>query len=498
MINIPNVKIGIVAVSRDCFPMELSRRRLGALVAELEKSKMVDVYAASTIVENELDAMAALKELDGAGANALCVYLGNFGPEGPETLLAAKFAGPVAFIAAAEESKSDLIDGRGDAYCGMLNASYNLGLRGIRAYIPEYPVAAPEGVARMIGDFENIARVMIGVKNLKIFSFGPRPYDFLACNAPIKPLYEIGAEIQENSELDLYASFNAHKNDERIAGTVKEMESELGGANLYGGVLDRLAQYEITLLDWAEANRGASSFFVFANKCWPAFQTQFGFVPCYVNSRLAARGIPVSCETDIYGALSEYAIACATQMPPTLLDINNTVPADMYEENRELLTSKGYQNTDLFMGFHCGNTPICHIKKPEMKFQRIMKRSLEPDGEPDITRGTLEGTIKSGEITLFRIQSTAEAELRSYIAEGEVVDVDPKSFGGIGVFAIPEMGRFYRHVLIEKRYPHHAGVAFMHAGKCLFEAMKLLGVGEISCNLPKEIRYPGENPFIKG
>ena len=82
----------------------------------------------------------ALSEVQAAGCNALVVYLGNFGPESSETLLAKEFGGPVMFVAAAEETQKDLVQGRGDAYCGMLNASYNLSLRDIRVYIPEYPV----------------------------------------------------------------------------------------------------------------------------------------------------------------------------------------------------------------------------------------------------------------------------------------------------------------------------------------------------------------------
>jgi L-fucose isomerase-like protein len=203
--------------------------------------------------------------------------------------------------------------------------------------------------------------------------------------------------------------------------------------------------------------------------------------------------IPVSCETDIYGALSEYVISCATQIAPTLLDINNTVPADMFSANKKIAGK--YKNTDLFMGFHCGNTSACHLVVPEMKYQLIMKRSLEPDVEPNITRGTLEGTIKAGDVTIFRLQSTAEANLKSYVAEGEVLNIAPKSFGGIGVFAIPEMGRFYRHVLVGKRYPHHSGVAFGHAGKVLFAAMKLLGVPDVAYNQPASLPYPDENPF---
>lgn len=489
MKNVAKVKLGIVAVSRDCFPMPLSRGRREK-VAKCCQAMGLEVYEAPTVVENERDADCALRELRLAGVNALVVYLGNFGPEGPETMLAQKFGGPVMFAAAAEESTSGLMGNRGDAYCGMLNASYNLGLRRVAAYIPEEPIGTPSEVAQIIASFEDIARILIGLKHLKIFSFGPRPFNFVACNAPIKPLYDLGVEIQENSELDLFEAFQAHAGDSRIAQVVAEMQNELINGESYQGILPKLAQYELTLLDWARDNLEASEYFVFANKCWPAFQTQFGFVPCYVNSRLAARGIPVACETDIYGALSEYIITCATQRVATLLDINNTVPADMYEAHQ-----LGYRPSDLFMGFHCGNTASCALRSPQMGYQKIMHRLLEPDSEPNITRGTMEGVLQPGDITLFRLQSTADAKLKSYIAQGEVLDVDPQSFGSIGVIGVEEMGRFYRHVLIAKRFPHHAGVAFAHVGKTLFSAMQLLGIDDISFNHPRGMLYPSENPF---
>ena len=492
MKNIPEVKPGIIAVSRDCFPVSLSVSRRKA-VAEACKAAGISIFEAPTAVENEADALRALGEVKAAGVNALLIYLGNFGPEGPETILAQRFGMPVMFAAAAEETAEDLIGGRGDAYCGMLNASYNVGLRGLKPYIPEKPVGTASEVAALVGEFLPVARILLGLKNLKIISFGPRPFDFLACNAPIKPLYDLGVEIQENSELDMFAAFNAHAGDSRIEAVMADMARELGTGNKMPGILPKLAQFELTLLDWAEKNLGASKYVAFANKCWPAFQTQFGFVPCYVNSRLVSRLIPAACEVDIYGALSEYIIGCATEMPATLLDINNTVPHDMYE--KEIKGKLGYTENDVFMGFHCGNTPICYVRKPEMKFQRIMHSLLEPKDEPNITRGTLEGDLIAGEITFIRLQSTADAKLRSYIAQGEILPTETRSFGGIGVFAIPEMARFYRHVLIEKRYPHHGGVAFQHIGRVLFPALKMMGVEEIDFNRPKGMLYNTENPF---
>jgi len=489
--KLPEVKLGIISVSRDCFLMSLSAHRREAVVGELA-IKNIDIYESKITVENERDVLIALENVCEAGVNALIIFLGNFGPEGPETLIAQKFDGPVMFVAAAEETGENLIEGRGDAYCGMLNASYNIGLRGLRPYIPAYPVGNATEIATFVEEFIPIARVLIGIKKLKIFSFGPRPFDFLACNAPIKPLFDLGVEIQENSELDLFASFKEHENDPRIADVVNDMTNELGNSS-NSEFLKRLAQYELTLLDWAEKHIGASEYCAFANKCWPAFQTQFGFVPCYVNSRLSTKGIPVACETDIYGALSEYILTLASEMAPTLLDINNTVPYDMIEKNKDVCS--GYKPTDLFMGFHCGNTASCYLKNPELKHQLIMKRLLEPDTEPDISRGTLEGVISPSEVTLFRLQATADCELRSYIAEGKVLDVDPCSFGGTGVIAIPEMARFYRHVLIEGRFPHHAAVAFKHIGKILFDVVKLLDVSWVGYNQPATVLYKTENPF---
>lgn len=495
MMNIPKVKVGIVAVSRDCFPESLSVNRRKALTeAYRQMYDAEDIYECPIcIVESEIHMVQALEDVKRAGCNALAIYLGNFGPEISETLLAKHFDGPKMFFAAAEETGNDLVQGRGDAYCGMLNASYNLDLRNVKAYIPEYPVGTAEECAEMLHDFLPVARTVIGLSQLKIISFGPRPLNFLACNAPIKQLYNLGVEIEENSELDLLEAFHKHEGDPRIPDVVKDMEEELGEGNLRPQILPKLAQYELTLLDWVEEHRGYRQYVAIAGKCWPAFQTQFGFVPCYVNSRLTGRGIPVSCEVDIYGALSEYIGTCVSEDAVTLLDINNTVPRDLYKE--EIEGKYGYTEKDIFMGFHCGNTSSKKLCTASLKYMFIMARTLSED----ITQGTLEGTIVPGDITFYRLQGTADGGIRAYVADGEVLPADPHSFGAIGIFAIPEMKRFYRHVLIEKKFPHHGAVTFGHHGRALYEVFRYLGIEpeEIGFNHPAGMRYKTENPFIR-
>ena len=492
MQNIPEVKLGLVAVSRDCFPIALSEKRR-ANVAAACAAKDLPVYECPVAVENERDMLHAVADVKAAGCNALTVFLGNFGPETPETLIAKYFDGPCMFVAAAE-GDGDLVNGRGDAYCGMLNCSYNLGLRHLKGYIPAYPVGTAEELADKMAEFVPIARAVLGVKDLKIITFGPRPQDFFACNAPIQGLYRLGVEVEENSELDLLVAYKAHEGDARIPGVCADMAAEMGEGRYYPDLLARMAQFELTLLDWAEQHKGSRKYVAFADKCWPAFPSQFGFEPCYVNSRLVSRGIPVACEVDIYGALSEYIGMCVSGDTVTLLDINNSVPPYLYDE--DIKGRFDYKLTDTFMGFHCGNTPSCKMCSGRaVKYQLIQNRLLENGGKPDFTRGTLEGDIAASDITFYRLQCDSEGQLRAYIAQGEVLPVATRSFGGIGIFAIPEMGRFYRHVLLEKRYPHHGAVAFGHYGRALFEVFKYFGVADVAYNQPAGLPYPTENPF---
>ena len=90
--------------------------------------------------------------------------------------------------------------------------------------------------------------------------------NFLACNAPIYQLYQLGVEIEENSELDLFERFNEHEGDERIAEVIADMEKELGEGNKKPEILSKLAQYELTLLDWIELIRVKRKYVAIAGK----------------------------------------------------------------------------------------------------------------------------------------------------------------------------------------------------------------------------------------
>ena len=60
--NIPEVKLGIVAVSRDCFPIALSTSRREAVVQAYGEG----LYNCPVTVENETDALKALEDVRAA------------------------------------------------------------------------------------------------------------------------------------------------------------------------------------------------------------------------------------------------------------------------------------------------------------------------------------------------------------------------------------------------------------------------------------------------
>ena len=89
MNNVPEIKIGIVAVSRDCFPESLAVNRRKAVVAEYEKKFGKEgIYECPIcIVESEIHAQQALEDVKKAGCNAarrsLCARHVPISPRSP-------------------------------------------------------------------------------------------------------------------------------------------------------------------------------------------------------------------------------------------------------------------------------------------------------------------------------------------------------------------------------------------------------------------------------
>lgn len=494
MDNMPKVKLGIVVGSTDWLPSEIAVDNRKKLVEKYKESYDDEgIYECSIcITDNEVNIKRAMREITKAECTAVCIYYANYGPESAGTLFAQEFEGPIMFLAAAEEGREPYVRERKDALSGFINACYALKLRKTNVYIPSHPCGTFVQCADMIHEFISIARTLLAVKDLKLISFGPRPSSYLAASAPNYLLYDIGVEISEYSELELFDSYKKHRGDKRIEKVVTDLEQELGVAGK-SNILPSIAQYELTVEDWIRNHRGNRKYIALTSTCWPAFPVNFGFVPCYVNSRITAKGYPVACEVDVFGAISEYIGQCVSNDVVTILNINNNIPQDVYEtkiKDKEFMGKK-YEIDDLFLGYHCGVTALCKLTDSRLE-QHFVNHQLIGEEQ---SQGTVQGTIVPGAVTIFRLQGMRDGKLRAYVCQGQILPVSIDTYGGQGIIAVPGMQRFVRNVVIEKQYPNHCAVVFGHYAKLLIPVLRQLGIDEIDYNHPKNVPYEGENIF---
>jgi len=482
----PSIKLGFVSASRNCFPRSLSEARAKKLIAACKEQgiDLVVPQGECAVIESRTHAGDAAAQLMAAGCDAAVLFLGNFSPEIEDAQFVKDFKGCVMVLAAAEESVCTLLEGRGDALCGLLSAAMAVEKRGLmgRVFIPEQPLVDCARGVEEIARFMDVMKVVKGTQNMTIGLFGPRPRDFETCNYNLASIFSLGVEVEELGFFDLANEVDKVKGKSDLAVIEKEMNQAVGNIPT-DGFINRLSAYEQALLNLKDQLKLSGA----TTQCWAEQEWRLRHTPCFINGRLAGKGFPIACENDAYSLIAELMGQYATGESVTILDLNHSIPRDLDKSLEQ------YPIEDMVGLFHCGNTDTNRMKNPKMCAQVIMKRTMEPDKPADITRGTVEGQIAASPITVVQVHGVGD-KMRAYIIEGEFLDLDPKTFGSTGTAYLPGFGRFYRHVLLGK-FHHHAAVAFQHCGGVLYDALKLLGVEEIYTPNAAGVPYPGENVF---
>ncbi len=483
----PEIKIGLVSASRNCFPRALSEERTKRLLERCQAAGIVPFVPQGDcrIIETKDHAAEAAWQFREARCDAVVYYLGNFSPEIEDAYFVKLYDGPVMLLAAAEESGGTLLQKRGDALCGLLSAALAVSKRGLahRVHIPELPVVSAEEGVEEIAHFTKIIKVFKGTRGATLGLFGPRPRDFETCNYNLASVNSIGIEVEELGLFDLQNEVRRIKEQ-----GVDTLETKTDMKREVPSIPDdefatRLSVYETAIKNFRDTLKLSGA----ATQCWSEQEFSLKHVPCFINGRMAQNGFPIACENDCYSLIAELMGQYASDSTVGILDINHSIPKDLHES----LTD--YPIKDMVGMFHCGNASTKLLKNPEMKYQVIMKRMMEPNTPADITRGTIEGQYAASPITVVQVHGVGDS-LQAYIAEGHFLDLDPKTFGCTGTAYIPGFSRFYRHTLLG-RFHHHAAVAFNHCGSVLYDAFKLLGLAKVYTPLPASMPYPGENVF---
>src|SRR6202051_3075195 len=164
----PEIKLGLVSASRNCFPRELSDERTERLLERCRAAGISPIVPEGVcrIIETKDHAAEAARQFKQAGCDAVVYFLGNFSPEIEDAYFVKLYDGPVMLLAAAEESGATLLQKRGDALCGLLSAALAVSKRGLahRVHIPELPVVSAEAGVQEIAHFIKVAKVFKGTR----------------------------------------------------------------------------------------------------------------------------------------------------------------------------------------------------------------------------------------------------------------------------------------------------------------------------------------------
>jgi L-fucose isomerase-like protein len=463
------IKIGFVPASRSVFSQELAAKSRAETIAALKAAGIEPIVPNEDmtplgLVESFDDAEAVAALFRREKVSGVIIGAMNFGNEMPAVTAAVEGAGgnPIFIFGCTEEGELSYHGDRRDALCGLLSIATGLRQRQVKFMFPKVANCSPKDpdFIEELKNFAAVCGICAGVRGKVYGQFGPRPMWFETCAFDeLSLLRKFGIRTVPIPLSEIF-----HKANSLAAGDVAEsvasIKSMFDVEGIPENILERLARLETVLLDAAETHNMAAM----ALQCWDSMQDDYGVCACSVMARInELRGIPVACEVDIHGALSMHMLALATGNTAILMDWNN----------------RHYKEKDVFSAWHCGVLPNCVCDGGCKLRSNALTTKLR--GGPDLVTGVLDGTFKSGPVTMARVTETPEGAWKLLIVEGEVGNYAGNPPGGNAWIKVADFDKLYRALLSD--FPHHGGLVQGHAGKALIDAAKFLGL-EVVAPLP--------------
>lgn len=294
-------------------------------------------------------------------------------------------------------------------------------------------------------NFVAAANVVKQFRNLRILQIGPRPTSFwtMICNEG-ELLERFGIELHPITLIDIQrASQRIEKgSSSELAEAIDYINTKLDWSEVTEEDVRRIAALKVAMKQYAVQN-GCSAI---AIQCWSALQEAMGIMPCLANAILTDEQIPVTCETDIHGAITSVMVQAATmnQLPTFFADLTVRHPEN---ENGELL-------------FHCGNFPVSLSVEERPKLSRHF---LFDDHSP----GTHEGEIKGGGMTLARFDGD-HGEYQLFL--GKARGIQGPYTRGSYVWVEVNDWPLWEEKLVKGPYVHHSVGIHANVIPALYEA----------------------------
>ena len=299
---------------------------------------------------------------------------------------------------------------------------------------------------RGIKDFLAVCNVVKVFRSTRILQIGPRPFDFWStmCNEG-ELLEKFNIQLSPIPLPELTEEINKWKAEKTEVAKVIAYCKENMNCQISDELLENVAGLKVAMKSLAD-KYGCNAI---AIQCWNALQGEIGIMPCAANALLNEEGIPVVCETDIHGAVSQLITEAAAMNERRAMFADWTV-RHPDNDNGELLQ-------------HCGPWPISVAQeKPTI---------CVPVAFPQ--NGAVSAQAKHGEMTLVRFDGD-EGEYSILLGKAKGID-GPWTKGTYVWIEVENLKRLEAKV-VEGPYIHHVVAIHGNVVPIVYEACKYIGV----------------------
>ena len=420
----------------------LTRERLNEL--DIDYVDIKDINEDGLLYDDE-GRIKIAERFKAAGVDGLFFPHANFGTEYEVARLAKELNVPVLLWGPRDERPEPNGMRLRDSQCGLFATGKVL--RRFRipfTYMTNCRLTDPE-FERGLRDFIAVCNVVKTFRATRILQIGPRPFDFWStmCNegellekfniqlSPIpmpeltEEMKKVKAEGEEVAKVVQYCreNFILQCNDEN---------------------LENVAALKVAMRNLA-TKYGCNAI---AIQCWNALQGEIGIMPCAANALLNEEGLPVVCETDIHGAITQLMVEAAGMDRPSMFSDWTVRHPD--NENGELLQ-------------HCGPWPISVAgEKPTICVPVAFKHN-----------GAVSAEAKHGPMTLARFDGD-NGEYSLLLGHAKGIE-GPYTKGTYVWVEVANLKRLEAKV-VEGPYIHHCVAIHGDVVPVLYEACKYIGI----------------------
>ncbi len=379
------IKLGIAPTRRFCFSKEDAHRFKDIILEKMRADERIEVVDINDINEEGLlydsveDVDKIADKFIAAKVDAVFFPHCNFGTEDTVAKVAKKVGKPVLLWGPRDEDPLEDGSRLRDTQCGLFATGKILRRFNVKfTYIPNCTIDDPI-FARGFDTFVRAVSVVKAFNRARILQIAPRPASFWTMMYNEGELLEkFGIQVFPITlkELEMRTLATEEDGGKVLNDTVMQIKEIVDCTGADENAVRRTAALKLAIRSFADEQACTAV----AIQCWNALQDSLGIMPCMVNGLLTDEGLPVTCETDVHGAIT-CIMAHAAAMYKTAPFFADLTVRHSQNENSELL-------------FHCGNFPPS-LAEGKTKFSRHF---LFDGHKP----GTHEGPVKLGDMSIVR------------------------------------------------------------------------------------------------